>query len=135
MDIRKRGRRPGSKNYTRAFREMVVAQTNAPGRSIAEVAHSHGLNANMISQWRRRAASGDGAGAPALLPVNIVEIGGNDLPVSPDVPVAAHGQQTHQDVAQASHCIDIDIEVDNRRVAMRRVPQALVEQLLREWLR
>lgn len=32
---------------------MVVAQANDPARSIAEVAHEHGLNANMIARWRR----------------------------------------------------------------------------------
>lgn len=32
---------------------MVVAQANDPARSIADVAHEHGLNANMIARWRR----------------------------------------------------------------------------------
>ncbi|WP_407668878.1 transposase [Paraburkholderia diazotrophica] len=32
---------------------MVVAQSNDPARSIADVAQEHGLNANMIARWRR----------------------------------------------------------------------------------
>ncbi|WP_246258119.1 IS66-like element accessory protein TnpA [Pararobbsia alpina] len=43
----------GSRNYSREFRDEIVAQANDPRRSIAEVAQEHGLNANMISRWRR----------------------------------------------------------------------------------
>jgi transposase len=32
---------------------MVVAQSNDPARSIADVALEHGLNANIIARWRR----------------------------------------------------------------------------------
>lgn len=32
---------------------MVVSQANDRGRSIAEVAQEHGLNANMVAKWRR----------------------------------------------------------------------------------
>ncbi|WP_410731237.1 transposase [Burkholderia sp. SIMBA_062] len=39
------GRRPGSRNYTKEFREAVAAEANDPNRSIAEVARAHGLNA------------------------------------------------------------------------------------------
>ncbi|WP_082728236.1 transposase [Burkholderia mayonis] len=46
--------RLGSKNYTREFRAQVVAETRDPGRLIAEVARSHGLNANLLSIWRRK---------------------------------------------------------------------------------
>nr|WP_217486169.1 transposase [Burkholderia contaminans] len=47
------GRQPGSRNYTKEFREAVAAEANDPNRSIAEVARAHGLNANMVAQWRR----------------------------------------------------------------------------------
>lgn len=53
METKAVGRRVGSKNYSKAFRAMVVAQSNDPGRSIADVAQEHGLNANMIARWRR----------------------------------------------------------------------------------
>jgi transposase len=53
METKARGRKSGSKNYSREFREAVVAQANDPSRSIAEVAQEHGLNANMIARWRR----------------------------------------------------------------------------------
>ncbi|MEM5386359.1 transposase [Paraburkholderia phymatum] len=53
METKAPGRRLGSKNYSKEFRAMVVAQANDPSRSIADVAHAHGLNANMIARWRR----------------------------------------------------------------------------------
>ncbi|RQM44227.1 hypothetical protein EHZ19_29855 [Paraburkholderia bannensis] len=70
------GRRPGSRNYTKEFREAVVAEANDPNRSIAEVARTHGLNANMVAQWRRRSLDVQRASAApcvALLPVDVIE--------------------------------------------------------------
>lgn len=75
MEIKARGRRPGSKNYTREFRTQVVAEALNPGRSIAEVAQSHGLNANLVSKWRRDLERGEiAAQLPApetFLPVQV----------------------------------------------------------------
>lgn len=53
MESKAVGRRLGSKNYPKEFRAMVVAQSNDPARSIADVAQEHGLNANMVARWRR----------------------------------------------------------------------------------
>jgi transposase len=66
METKARGRQHGSKNYSREFRAAVVAQANDPSRSIADVAQEHGLNANMISRWRRIHQQRE---APALAPV------------------------------------------------------------------
>jgi transposase len=68
METKARGRKPGSKNYSREFREAVVAQANDPSRSIAEVVQEHGLNANMIARWRRTHRQRE-LPAPALAPV------------------------------------------------------------------
>jgi transposase len=53
METKAAGRRLGSKNYSKEFRAAVVAQANDAGRSIADVAQEHGLNANMVARWRR----------------------------------------------------------------------------------
>lgn len=74
MEIKARGRRPGSRNYTKEFRAQVVAETRDPTRSMAEVARSHGLNANLVSKWRRdqdRAATPTSAPAELFLPVQM----------------------------------------------------------------
>jgi len=42
MESKAVGRRLGSENYPKEFRAMVVAQSNDPARSIADVAQEHG---------------------------------------------------------------------------------------------
>ncbi|MCA7955783.1 transposase [Burkholderia seminalis] len=108
------GRQPGSKNYTKEFREAVAAEANDPNRSIAEVARAHGLNANMVAQWRRSLL--DTQPAPsvpniALLPVDVVDLPAKDvsnhvLPQTPDVSASP---------AMPPGC-EIEIEVGKRRI-------------------
>jgi len=95
---RRKGPRPrslGAKNYSQDFREMVVAETNDPSRSIAEVARSYGLNAKWVSHWRKEAAarsqpsnatgSAFARSSPfvGLLPVEMVDTDGNCMPCGP----------------------------------------------------
>ena len=54
METKPRGRREGSTNYPLAFKQQVAAEAREPAKSVAEVAHEHGLNANMVAHWRRR---------------------------------------------------------------------------------
>lgn len=128
MEAKRRGRRPGSRNYEKAFREMVVAEANDPSRSIAEVAQAHGLNASMVAQWRRqaRACSPESTvSAPAsveLLPVDVVE----------DASGAALGAASPIEVSRQaySQTCEIDIEVGGRRVRIRGVTAELAERFL-----
>lgn len=75
MEMIAPGRRRGTKNYTKEFREMVAAQANDATRSIAEVAHEHGLNANMVAKWRRERARTQSVALPpaieSFLPVHV----------------------------------------------------------------
>ncbi len=75
MELAAPGRRRGSRNYTQEFRELVVTQANDPSRSIADVALEHGLNANMVSKWRRERARAQATtrlpAAESFLPVQI----------------------------------------------------------------
>jgi transposase len=51
------------------FKAAVVAACNEPGASVAAVAQAHGLNANLVHQWRRgRGASATTAAAPVTAP-------------------------------------------------------------------
>ncbi|WP_156444548.1 transposase [Burkholderia sp. MSMB1826] len=75
-------RQPGSRNYTKEFREAVAAEANDPNRSIAEVARAHGLNANMVAQWRRSLLNTQRAPLVpniALLPVDVVDLLAKDI--------------------------------------------------------
>jgi transposase len=74
-------------------RQRIVGEALAPGASVAAVARRHGLNANLVFKWMRRAregwldrrrapaqkadASAAAAGdsdAPAFVPVTLVEL-------------------------------------------------------------
>ena len=78
------------RSYSAQFRAQVLEQCAPPGASVAKVALSHGINANIVHRWRREAR--DSAGS-----VNVREF----VPVSVSVsaPVLAHD------------CADIRIEL------------------------
>ncbi|WP_454824934.1 transposase [Paraburkholderia xenovorans] len=70
IETKARGRRVGSKHYPPEFRAQVVAETRDPNRPIAEVAHSHGLNANLVSMWPSR-KMGTGVAIRSASPRNV----------------------------------------------------------------
>jgi transposase len=74
----KLGRRSGPRRkYTIAEKRAMVEETQARGASVPEVALRHGVNANLISVWRRLYQRGQlrgvDSGEPAaeLLPVRV----------------------------------------------------------------
>jgi len=55
------------------LKRQVIAACAAPGASVAQVAMSYGLNANLVHKWRRLAGhDGEPAGCPAFIPVSVV---------------------------------------------------------------
>lgn len=55
------------------LKRQVLAECAAPGASVAKVAMSHGLNANLVHKWRRTVAHDrDAAIASAFVPVSVV---------------------------------------------------------------
>ena len=75
------------RGHSAELKAQVLAACTEPGASIAQVALSHGLNANLIYKWRRLTASDDGrvsrsvAVAPRndfvsipILPVNDIRV-------------------------------------------------------------
>lgn len=73
----KLGRRSGPRRkYSVAEKLSMVEETRQPGASVPEVAQRHGVNANLLSVWRRLERQGllmDGGRSkvPALLPVKV----------------------------------------------------------------
>ena len=56
----------------------IVEKTLEPGASVAEVARTHGLNANQVFTWRRKYRLGQLVKAgPNLLPVQVVRTVGS----------------------------------------------------------
>ena len=65
------------KRRSAAEKRLIVEQALEPGASVARVARAHGLNANVVFNWRRLYREGKFATEPAqamkLLPVSIAE--------------------------------------------------------------
>ena len=82
------------RNYSAQFRALVLEQCAPPGTSVAKVALSHGMNANVVHRWRREARdSAASVGVTQFVPVT----------------VSAPTPTTHQDGA--------DIRIELRRGA------------------
>jgi transposase len=55
-------------------KQRIIAESFAPGASVAEVARRYGLNSNMLFTWRRRErAVNDGGKTVNIVPVRVVE--------------------------------------------------------------
>jgi transposase len=73
----KLGRRSGPRRkYSLAEKRSMVEQTRQPGASVPEVALRHGVNANLLSVWRRldrqgRLVENGRPKTAALLPVQV----------------------------------------------------------------
>ncbi len=63
------GMPPGTRRrWSVAFKRQVVAESSAPGVSVAAVARRYDLNANLVFNWRRRYCGGG-----SFLPVALAE--------------------------------------------------------------
>ena len=66
------------RRYSLDFKAQVLAQCDVPGASVAAVAMSHGINANVVHGWRKlaREAGSDPATTKALefVPVQVAPI-------------------------------------------------------------
>jgi transposase len=66
QDVKKISRR----RHGAELKAQVLAECAQPGASVAGVAMSHGINANVVHKWRRLAgAKADVAPVPAFVPV------------------------------------------------------------------
>ena len=63
------------RNYSAQFRALVLEQCAPPGASVAKVALSHGMNANVVHRWRREARDNAGSVSPGwvreFVPVSV----------------------------------------------------------------
>ena len=59
-------RRAARRRYGEEIKARVLAECAAPGASVAKVAMSHGINANVVHRWRQLAREAQ----PALLASN-----------------------------------------------------------------
>ncbi len=74
------------RRYSPELKEQILAECEAPGASVAKVALSHGINANIVHGWRKLARQGqsvEGPG-PQFMPVTVAAA----APAAPTAPAA-----------------------------------------------
>ena len=97
--------RRGRRSWPAVEKRKIIAESFAPGASVAQVAQRYGLNANMLFTWRRPfrpTLAAESVGATQLVPVSIapepsptagrmeiVLVGGERICVGADVDAAA----------------------------------------------
>ena len=101
--FRVRVNRTGRRTYSREYKLEVIQECDARGASVAGVALSHGINANLVRRWIVQHRSGRLFTMPPLLPVT--------LPESSTVPVA--------EAKSAVPCGVIEIELHGACVRVR----------------
>jgi transposase len=119
------------RRHSAQLKALVLEQCAAPGASVAKVAMSHGLNANIVHGWRKLARQRDGAAvsppSATALPVKTAASVPRFVPVSM--------AQTTSPPAPA----DIHIELRRGATAMKITwPIAAAAECaawMREWLR
>ena len=57
------------RSYSKSFKAQVIQECAQPGASIASVALSHSLNANLVHKWIRVQAQKTMALQPAFIPL------------------------------------------------------------------
>ena len=114
-----------------ALRQQVLAQCDQPGASVAKVAMSHGLNANMVHGWRQQQRNSRSAPAQAYGAVDGVV--GSAVQDPAFVALSLGSQPT----AAAAPAIRIELRRGATTVAITWPSQAAREcaAWLQEWLR
>ena len=78
--------RRSRRSWSRDEKRRIVEETFRPGASVAEVARRHGLNANLVFNWRKAAWVTDGPTASAE-PSTVAAAGGNEDADADFVPI------------------------------------------------
>jgi transposase len=73
---RVRRSRRGYRQWTKAQKRRIVAETLVSGASVSVVARRHDVNANQLFAWRRQCRRGEMGDGAALVPVGVIGEGG-----------------------------------------------------------
>lgn len=94
MDDTKRAAR---RRHDTALKTQVLEQCAHPGASVASIALSHGLNANLVHKWRREARQGEAplAGKPEFIPVQLA------------TPTQAARQEVHIELRRGAIAVNV----------------------------
>ncbi|AGE24470.1 ISPpu14, transposase Orf1 [Pseudomonas poae RE*1-1-14] len=59
------------KSYPKSFKAQVVQECEQPGVSVAAIAMSHGINANVVRRWLPLYRDQQAATLPAFIPLKV----------------------------------------------------------------
>ena len=62
---------PTRRSYSKSLKAQVIQECVQPGASIASIALSHSLNANLVQKWIRVHTQQNTALQPAFIPVSM----------------------------------------------------------------
>ncbi|WP_235684498.1 IS66-like element accessory protein TnpA [Pseudomonas coronafaciens] len=68
---------PQRRSYSKSFKAQVIQECAQPDASIASIALSHSLNANLVHKWIRVQAQKSTALPPAFIPLPMQLAGAN----------------------------------------------------------
>lgn len=106
--VRVRVNRTGRRTYSREYKLEIVEECSHRNVSVAGIALSHGINANLVRRWIVQHRSGRLFVMPAMLPVTL----------------AATSARPAADAKQAGCSGVIEIELQSARILVRGVVDA-----------
>lgn len=68
---------PTRRSYSKSFKAKVIQECAQPGASIASIALSHDLNANLVHKWIRLQTQNSKALQPLFVPLHMSLAGAN----------------------------------------------------------
>jgi transposase len=105
----------------------LVERSLRPGASVSALAHEHGINANLLFNWRRLHLRAIGADASAITPPTLLPV-----TLQPDTPAPTTAQIQAQAAPSRAATGTIEIEIGTARVQPRgAVDDAGVRSVLR----
>ncbi len=131
MKDQMRGSSRPRRQHEREFKEDLIAQSLAPGASVAAIAMKGGVNANLLFKWRRQHVQKSVLAAPqaaTLLPVCVIPDDAPTLPPRPAAPIAP-AASTGSPAARPGV---IEIEIAGAQLRLRGpVDEAMLGSVLR----
>ncbi|KPB12007.1 transposase [Pseudomonas savastanoi pv. retacarpa] len=76
---------PTRRSYSKSFKPQVIQECAQPGASIASIALSHSLNANLVHKWIQLHTQQNTALQPAFIPLPMQLAGANSQSASPNI--------------------------------------------------
>ena len=110
--------RTGRRTYSRQYKLEIIQECSAPGASVAGIALSHGINANLVRRWIVQHRSGRMLVAPNMLPVTL----------SAPVPSPRPQRKSSEAIGV------IDVELESARILVRGSVDAAVLRVVIEAL-